>query len=575
MSAWNVAEKSTGLRHSEAIHSSTHVAGQRAQPGGPLPLGSRLVALTSRDTVRGIKAVYGLLDGDEVWLEEAHRTFKLAFGRSRAQRKNVAGKEEGWVASAVEEIAHTQQPDRMMHGIVVAVQLETGWILGQLGGGCAYLCTEVSVSGIEPHGEHAAPGARCSVSRVQVPLSGYLVLANEKAGRNLTDVELWRTIRGCSTLQESATWLASVAAAHGGAEAIVLVIESGTRTANGYGGVMPESRSHRPGNGALVTLAGVVAVAAVLIVHSLFGVSSVAAGDPLAPTGLRVAQVSPKSALLAWSASPVASEYHIRLGDERYITRSPRLRVTRNLHPGSNYTWQVQTLVSHKYGQWSLASTLRVPLFGKLPNIRPISPIGTQPAKIAAHVPFCWNSRKMGQRFSLYAVGTFLHLHRVLIANRDHHSSSVLCTFASARPGSYFAWRLGAGMDGYSQSWSGWTNVWISARHPARRHARKPSHPVQPIKVAQPVSQQAPRSVVVQPPRVTFAATPIVLSTPVPPRPVIQPRNPQPVYYPTVAPRPVYHPPPPQPVVVPTQGPPPAPAPTSPIKSCPSPPNCT
>jgi hypothetical protein len=260
------------------------------------------------------------------------------------------------------------------------------------------------------------------------------------------------------------------------------------------------------------------------------------------PIGLRTQQVTASQALFVWTSTLNATGYRIRVGDRRYVRREPHLKLSTGLQAGKDYPWQVQAQFKDHLGPMSKPGVLRVPPLRLLPPLIAVSPRGVYLARLAARIPFCWRGTINRARFDLSVVSGSIHVHRSVTYSALSHQGRSLCSIQALPVNASYRWRVGAIAPGYTKTWT----------------------PRMQFSIAAPPPPQPARRV-----RSRSAPTP---------QPVYRPPAPQPVYRPTAsAPQPTYRSPAPQPAPQPVAAPTPlpVPAPTSPIHSCPNPPNCT
>jgi hypothetical protein len=497
--------------------------------------GQRVLTLGSGDVTPCARGMFALIDGEDETVDRVHDILDCAFRRGSAADTMVKGGEEEYVAGVFVQIAGAAFCKRRS-AVVLAVWMDREIVVGYLGEGRAYLVREfegVEITGSPPA---AIPITDLYVARVTVAHGDHLVLVNPEGARGVQHLQLCQTVYGSPSLPDAAAWFALQAFAWGGSESSVIVVHLGKVT---HAPEIPVDRRHSH----LLGLLGSAVAAALICAVAVVAYSMQARGSPALsassiPVGLRTQQVTASQALLVWRSTPNATGYRIRVGDRRYVSREPRLKLSTGLQAGKDYLWQVQAQFKAHLGPMSRPGVLRVPPLRLLPLLIAVSPRGVYPARLAARIPFCWRGASRA-RFDLSVVSGSIHLHRSVTYSALSYQGRSLCVTQALPVNASYRWRVGSVAPGYIKSWTPWMQFSIAAPPPPR-----PARPVRSLS----------------------APTPRPVYRPPAPRPVYRPPTPQPIYRPP-APQPA-----PQPVVAPT--PPPAPVPTSPVHSCPNPPNC-
>lgn len=548
---------------------SIAISSRVVNPDGSPVQDRQLLVFEAGETIRPARRVVAVLDGDDKAVAVAREILVTNLGREAPAARER--QQETHVRNALAEVSR-----RVSSRVDLSLTLVIWWthrriMIGQLGRGRVHLY-QVAGSGIEDV-VPASLGLDESNSRVaelSVGPTDCLVLLGTQIACRVTATEILETVAGSTSIADAATWLASLASARDARQGVVTIVQLGAKDELERPLLLRLESDNQPRSLVLVglgVLTGIVVlVAAGLLVSHAFSRAPAARAAP-APLGLRVAHTSYDGALLAWAAVPSATGYRVTVGSQSYRTNAPRLVLSHALQPRSRYPWRVRAMFGKKIGPPSPAASLQTPALRSLPVLRAFNVRRVYPASQARHIPLCWRTTLIGQRFELYVVGGRLHLHRTLTAANLSRSSGNLCVSQALRPGVNYGWRIGPHEPGYVPAWAPWQYFWIAAR-------KRPAVPIQ----------------VARAPTVRPAAPPIPTPTAVVPAPVYRVPTPTPVYQaPAPQPQPVYRVPTPQPQPAPAQAPPvqpapapvvpaptqaPAPAPTSPVQVCSNPPNC-
>jgi hypothetical protein len=377
------------------------------------------------------------------------------------------------------------------------------------------------------------------------------VLLGARAVPEIDETQVFRSVDSTFSSQDMAVWLASMAAARAGSDSTVMVVQIAGRRSEAPAWLGESARRSRlPLYAAAAVLLVIVLAAAGFAATKLpRGNHSSQPPTPAAvPTGvaavdgLHAVPVNPRAVVLAWNDSPNVDAYNVVFGQRKYSSQRPNLKVSDGIEPGRSYTWWVQGTLHGVSVAVSQHEIYRSPALHVAPALIALSPRGRHVSRKALNLPFCWSRGAFGKSFDLYVVGKKLHSHRLLKRNALVTRGAQLCTKETLPANVSYAWRAGAQAPGYSESWTPWTYFSIVKPRPRATPTSVPLPVIQPTAIPQPVIQ--PTAVFIQPTAIPYIPPAPVATSP----PVFQP-----------------------PVVQPTA----VPAPTSPVLSCPTPPNCT